>query len=108
MIARVWHGYTRPANAGKYEAMLKPDIIPGLRNLKGYRGSILLRKPGPDEVEFITVTLWDSMEAIRAVAGVNYEKAVVPEERRAVLTRYDPKATHYEVASVHGLVAGKG
>ena len=55
------------------------------------------------EVEFITMILWDSIDAIRAAAGAEYEKAVIPEERRKYLARYDTKAEHYEVTSVQGL-----
>lgn len=103
MIARVWHGYTKPEHADVYEAMLKPEPLPGLGDVKGYRGSYVLRRTAGSEVEFITILLWDSIEAIRAVAGPEYERAVVPEERRKVLSRFDCKAAHYEVASVHGI-----
>lgn len=103
MIARVWHGYTKPEHADAYEAMLKPEPLPGLGKVKGYRGSYVLRRPAGAEVEFITILLWDSIDAIRAVAGPDYETAVVPEERRKVLSHYETKAAHYEIASVHGI-----
>src|SRR6059036_652321 len=103
MIARVWHGYTKPENADAYESMLKPEPLPGLGKVQGYRGSYVLRRNSGTEVEFITILLWESIDAIRAVAGPNYEIAVVPEERRKVLTRYDANAAHYEIASVHGV-----
>ena len=99
MIARVWHGYTTPANADVYEAMLKPELLPGLSSKKGFRGSYLFRRATGDEVEFITIILWDSLDDVRAIAGADYERAVVPEERRAVLKRWDETATHYEVTS---------
>jgi len=102
MIARVWHGYTTHENADAYEAFLKPEPLPGLGKVPGYRGSYVLRRESGSEVEFITVLLWDSIDAIRAVAGPDYETAVVPEERRKVLSRWDAKAAHFEVASTHG------
>ena len=101
MIARVWHGYTTPEHADAYEAMLKPELLPGISKVKGYRGSYLLRRQAGDEVEFITMILWDSIDAIRAVAGPDYETAVVPEERRKHLSRCDAKATHYNVTSIN-------
>ena len=101
MIARVWHGYTKPEDAGAYEAMLKPELLPGIGQVKGYRASYLLRRERGDEVEFITIMLWDSMDAIRAAAGADYEAAIIPEERRKYLVRYDAKSAHYEVAATH-------
>jgi heme-degrading monooxygenase HmoA len=101
VIARIWHGYTRPEHADAYEAHLKPELLPGLGRVKGYRGSYLLRRDAGAEVEFMTIILWDSIDAVRAVAGPDYERAVIPDERRQYLARYDAKATHYEVASTH-------
>ena len=48
-------------------------------------------------MEFVTILLWDSLEAIRNFAGPDYETAVVPPERRKVLSRFDERASHYEV-----------
>jgi len=100
VIARIWHGYTKPEHADAYEAMLKPELLPGVSKLKGYRGSYLLRREAGGEVEFITIMLWNSIDAIRAVAGPDYEAAVIPEERRQYLSRYDAKAAHYGIASL--------
>jgi heme-degrading monooxygenase HmoA len=99
VIARVWHGYTKPEHADSYEALLKPELLPGLSKVKGFEGSYLLRREVGDEVEFITIILWDSIDSIRAVAGPDYETAVIPEERRRYLSRFDAKAAHYEVQS---------
>jgi len=103
VIARVWHGYTKPEHADAYESMLKPELLPGIGKVKGYKGSYLLRRRAGDEIEFITIMLWDSIDDIRAVAGPDYETAVVPEERRKYLTHYDPESAHYEVTSTHQL-----
>ena len=99
MVARVWHGYTTPANADAYESMLKPELLPGLSSKAGFRGSYLLRRLAGDEVEFITIILWDSLDDIRAIAGADYETAVIPDERKRVLSRWDTRAAHYEVTS---------
>ena len=104
MIARVWHGYTKPEHADAYEAMLKPELLPGVSQVKGYKGSYLLRRNLGNEVEFITIMLWDSIDAIRNAAGhADYETAIIPEERRKYLAHYDARSAHYEVASIHGL-----
>ena len=107
MIARVWHGYTEPERDDAYEAMLKPELLPGVSKVKGYKGSYLLRRNLENEVEFITIMLWESLDAIRNAAGhADYETAIIPEERRKYLVRFDAKASHYEVASRHGLPLG--
>jgi len=103
LIARVWHGSTKPEHADAYETMLKPELLPGISKTKGYRGSFLLRRNVGAEVEFITVLLFDSLDDVRAVAGPNYEQSIVPEDRRKYLSRHDEKAAHYEVAATNGI-----
>ncbi|HLY41355.1 MAG TPA: hypothetical protein VKR52_09075 [Terracidiphilus sp.] len=103
MIARIWHGYTTPANADAYEATLKPELLPGINKVPGYRGSFVLRRVVDGEVEFLTVMVWDSIDAIRAVAGPHYEAAIIPENRLQFLSHYDTVSSHYEIASIAGL-----
>lgn len=104
MIARVWHGYTKPEHAGAYESMLKPELLPGISKARGYKGSYLLRRDLGAEIEFITILLWNSIDDLRLAAGHDdYETAIIPEERRKYLARFDTKAAHYEVASVNGI-----
>jgi heme-degrading monooxygenase HmoA len=96
VIARIWHGYTVPANADAYEALLRTKILPGIHRVNGYRGAYLLRRPADAEVEFITVTLWDSMETVREFAGPDKAHAVVPPEAQKLLAHYDQASLHYE------------
>ena len=107
MIARLWRGYTKPDHADAYEAMLKPELLPGISKVKGYMGSYLLRRVAGDEIEFITIMLFDSIDSIRAVAGQDYETAVIPKERRKYLAHYDAKSAHYEIVSTHQLDASR-
>ncbi|HTR27269.1 MAG TPA: antibiotic biosynthesis monooxygenase [Terriglobales bacterium] len=99
MIARIWHGSTKPEHADSYESMLKPELLPGLSQVPGFRGSYLLRRPKGDEVDFITIILWESLEALKAFAGPDYEVSIIPEERRRYLSRHDDRAAHYEVVA---------
>jgi len=103
MIARMWHGSTKPEDADAYEALLKPELLPGISRAKGYRGSYLLRRNHGSEVEFITILLFDSIDDIRTVTGPDYETSIIPQERRRYLSRHDEKATHYEVAATNGI-----
>lgn len=100
MIARIWHGYTRAENADAYERLLKTTILPGIHRVKGYKGAYLLRKEGAGETEFETVTLWESMEAVREFAGPDRAHAVVPPEARKLLARFDEQSVHYEATWV--------
>lgn len=99
MIVRIWHGWTTPENAGRYEALLKDEIFHGIENRKihGFRGIQLLRREAGDEIEFVTVMTFDSLAAVEAFAGTDYEVAVVPEAARQVLARFDARSQHYEV-----------
>jgi antibiotic biosynthesis monooxygenase (ABM) superfamily enzyme len=99
MISRVWHGWTTPANADAYEALLKSEIFTGIRDrqIVGYRGIHLFRRNIGDEVEFVTIMWFDTIEAVRAFAGEDYEVAVVPPKARALLSRFDARSQHYEV-----------
>jgi len=98
MIARLWHGWTSRENAEAYEALLRGEILPGIHRVAGYRGAHLLRRDREDEVEFVTLTLFDSLDAVRAFAGEDFEMAVVPQEARKLLARFDQRSMHYEVA----------
>jgi heme-degrading monooxygenase HmoA len=97
MIARIWHGWARGENAERYEAHLRAEILPGIHRIEGYAGAYLLRRESGGEVEFVTVTLWDSMDAVREFAGEDHEAAVVPPEARELLNRFDERSAHYEI-----------
>jgi hypothetical protein len=99
MISRIWHGWTTPANAEAYEALLESEIFVGIQNrqIAGYRGIQLFRRDIGEEVEFVTVMWFDSIEAVRAFAGEDYAIAVVPPKARALLSRFDTRSQHYEV-----------
>jgi heme-degrading monooxygenase HmoA len=97
MIARLWRGWTTAKNAPAYEGLLRSTILPGLHRVAGYRGAWLLRRTGSDGVEFATVTLWESMAAVREFAGDDPDVAVVPPEARRLLQQFDQRSVHYEV-----------
>ena len=99
MISRIWRGYTSLSNSDAYEALLKSEIFTGIKNLKivGYKGIQLFRRKLDDEIEFITVMWFDSIDAVRIFAGKDYEAAVVHPKARALLSQFDAHSQHYEV-----------
>jgi heme-degrading monooxygenase HmoA len=99
MISRIWHGWTTHENADAYEALLRQEIFAGIaaRQIAGYRGIHLLRRELEAETEFVTVMWFDSLDAVRAFAGEDYEVAVVPPKARALLARFDARSAHYGV-----------
>jgi heme-degrading monooxygenase HmoA len=98
MISRIWHGWTKPENADAYEALLRSEIFQGIarRSIQGYRGIHLLRRDVADEVEFVTIMWFESLEAVRVFAGDDYEVAVVPPKARQLLSRFDARSAHYQ------------
>lgn len=99
MIARIWHGWTTPENADAYESLLRHEIFVGIqgRQIPGFREIQLCRRSLEAEVEFITIMWFDSLDAVRAFAGEDYEVAVVPAKARELLSRFDERSQHYEI-----------
>jgi antibiotic biosynthesis monooxygenase (ABM) superfamily enzyme len=98
MIGRIWHGWTTSGNAEAYESLLKNEIFIGIRGrrIPGYRGIQLLRRERGNEVEFVTVMWFDTIDDVRSFAGEDYEAAVVPARARELLSRFESRSQHYE------------
>jgi heme-degrading monooxygenase HmoA len=98
MISRVWHGWTARENADAYQELLRTEVLPGIHRVKGFKGAQVLRRDvaDHDEVEFVTITLFDSMEAVKEFAGEDYEVAVILPEAHRLLKRFDARSAHYE------------
>jgi heme-degrading monooxygenase HmoA len=96
VISRLWRGWTTFDNADAYEELLRTRILPGIHRVDGYKGAYLLRRDVEDGVEFATLTLWESMDAVRAFAGEDFEVAVVLPEARELLSKFDQTSKHYE------------
>jgi heme-degrading monooxygenase HmoA len=97
MIARHWRGWTKRENADAYEKLLEGTVLPGLRGIDGYRGGHVLRKDGERESEFVVINFFESLEAVKKFAGPQYTVAVFEPAAKALLARFEPVATHYEV-----------
>lgn len=97
MIARHWRGWTKTGDANAYENFLQTKVLPGLKNIPGYKGGYVLRHDGAEAVEFVVVNLFESLEAVRRFAGPNYSVPVFEPEARQLLSKVEPLAMHYEV-----------
>ena len=99
MVMRYWRGWTTPSNADAYERIVSREVLPSIaaRDIAGYHGAYLLRRDAGDEVEFATVMVFDSLDAVRAFGGEDYETAYVPPAAREVLARFDAVSAHYDV-----------
>ncbi len=99
MISRIWHGYTTPEDADAYQRVVTTKVIPGIfaMQVPGFERIELFRRTLPEEVEFVTVMWFTSLDAVKAFMGEDHETAHVPPEARAVLSRFDARAQHYDI-----------
>ena len=98
-IKRIWHGWTTHKNADAYQQLLHTTIFPGIeaREIPGYSSIELLRLEHADEVEFITIMTFDSLQNVIDFQGENYKQAYVPAAAQQVLKRWDLVSAHYEL-----------
>jgi antibiotic biosynthesis monooxygenase (ABM) superfamily enzyme len=99
MIARIWHGWTKRSDAKTYENILRDEIFPSIaaRNIKGYRGARLFIREDGDEMEFVTLLRFDSMDGVKEFAGADESKPVIFPGVEKLLIRMEP-AQHYRIA----------
>ncbi len=99
MICRIWRGWTTIPNAPVYEELLRSTVIPDIeaRAIPGLRSIDMMRRELGDETEFATIMWFDDVGAVKALAGEDYEIAHIPAAARAVLSRFDERAVHYNL-----------
>ena len=99
MIARIWHGWTKPADAKAYEYMLRNEIFSSIaaRKIPGYHGAELFIREDGNEVEFLTLLRFDSMNAVREFAGADETRPVIYPGVEQLLTRME-RSQHYRIA----------
>ncbi|HZW94667.1 MAG TPA: hypothetical protein VFF64_17090 [Candidatus Eremiobacteraceae bacterium] len=97
MIARIWHGKTKASDAAAYLAYLFKSGIPAYRATRGNKGAWVLRRIDNDVAHFLTLSFWESREAIAAFAGSDIEVAKYYPEDEKYLLEFEPKVTHYEL-----------
>jgi len=99
MIVRLWHGWTTPENATEYERLVAEEVFPGIADEtgEGYAGYELARRDHDERVEYVTITRFDSWEAVENFAGEDYTEAYVPPAAQELLIDYDETVDHDEV-----------
>jgi heme-degrading monooxygenase HmoA len=97
MISRHWRGLCKRERADEYIEHLRTETFPALEGIPGFVAASILRRTLPAGIEFLIVTQWQSLDAIRAFAGVAAEAAVVPANVQDMMIDYDREARHYEV-----------
>ena len=97
MIIREWRGRVSPTNADAYPRHFREKVVPELRKLPGFLGAHLARRQLGDQIEFLILTRWQSMDAIRGFAGADHDKAVVEPGAIAALVEFDRAVQHYVV-----------
>jgi len=98
-IKRIWHGWATPENAEVYEALLHSEVFPSIeaKSIPGYRSIELLRRNQGDEVEFITIMTFDSIQSVIDFQGDDYQRCYVPDAAQGVLSRWDQTSAHFEL-----------
>lgn len=97
MIARMWKGVAFSEKADDYEKHLQTSVLPELRQIDGFQEVFLMRKDTSDAVEFVVLTMWESMDAIRKFAGENAEVAVVAPAAQVLFREFDSTVKHFEI-----------
>lgn len=98
MIERHWKGVARVEEAENYIRHLQTKTFLHVSGLAGFIKATILQRPVDNGMEFLIVTVWDSLESIKQFAGEQVEVANVPREAQEMMVEYDPYAKHYEVA----------
>lgn len=99
MIARVWRGWTAPEDADRYEQLLRTEILPDIASQsgEGFQGAEVYRRADGDEVAFMTVLRFTSMDGVRQFVDDDPQEAHVPAAARSLLCRFEDEVAHYEV-----------
>ena len=104
MIARVWYGWTSCENAEKYERLLREEVLLEIaqRSIPGYKGAeLFVRESDKDEMEFITLLRFETLDAVKIFAGNDYEQPVIPPDARRLLKRHSERSRHYKIVPLN-------
>ena len=104
MIARIWYGWTSCENAEKYENLLREEVLLEIaqRAIPGYKGAeLFVHEAENDEMEFITLLRFETLDAVKVFAGKQYETPVIPPECKRLLKRHSERSRHYRIVPLN-------
>jgi heme-degrading monooxygenase HmoA len=102
MIARIWHGRTLTAKADEYERYLNASGVERMLKTDGNHGVEVLRKADGPRTDFVVISYWESIDAVKRFAGKDFEKAVILDRDREFLIEVEPNVLHYDVVRAAG------
>lgn len=103
MIVRMWHGRVPADRAAEYREFLNRRAVPDYRSVRGNISVHILERTEGAVTHFVTMTFWESLEAIRGFAGDDIEVAKYYPEDRAFLLEFEPNVVHYELVGGDGV-----
>jgi heme-degrading monooxygenase HmoA len=103
MIARVWYGWTTHENAERYEKLLREEVLLDIarRSIPGYKSAELFKRDAGDEMEFITLLRFETLDAVKIFAGKDYQCPVIPPEAKRLLKRHSERSLHYDIVPLN-------
>lgn len=97
MIARMWRGWASSETADDYQRHYESEVADHLRKVDGFRGARLLRADQGGEVMFTSITFFTGLDAVRGFAGEEFDRAVLEDDARRALSRWDERVSHHDV-----------
>ena len=98
-VLRVWRGRAAGSNSNGYPAYFRRHVLPRLKRIGGFQAVLLVKRKNRRQIEFVVLTKWSSMKAIRRFAGATPGKAVIEPGAVAELIGFDRKARHYDIVA---------
>ena len=98
MVGRFWTATANRDNAKRYVRFFEREVMPQLAKIDGNRGALVMNRSDGGRVEITVLTFWDSMAAVEKFAGADVQVAIIEDEAKSLLERYDDRVKHYDLA----------
>ncbi len=95
MIIRVFCARVRPGKQEEFERLVRDQSIPLVTKQKGLVAFYSARPFGSNSNEFVGISVWRDLSDIKAFAGSDWEKSVIPADELPLLET--TTTHHYEL-----------